>query len=264
MVSLFFFRRPVLYARQAIPEVTMKIGVLETGPVADALQADYVRYGRVFETMLRPYLPEARFEYYVVYENQLPAAPDAADGWLITGSKFGAYEAHSWIPPLEHFLRSAYSARVPIVGICFGHQILAQALGGTVVKSEKGWGLGRHIYDVTGTAGWLNPDGGQFASHAIHQDQVTDLPDGAHVLATSDFCAFAALAYGDPDRPDAITVQPHPELDQEFLQKLIAARRDEVYGNAVSDAALETIGPPVNNDDWARWISEFFKSRARG
>ena len=241
----------------------MIIGVLETGPVADALKADYVRYGSVFESMLRPYLPDARFDYYIVYDNQLPATVDAADGWLITGSKFGAYEDHDWIPKLEAFLRNAYDARVPVVGICFGHQILAQALGGKVVKSEKGWGLGRHTYEITGKAKWMAAENGQFSSHAIHQDQVASLPDDAHVLARSDFCPYAALAYGDPEDPNALTVQPHPELDQEFLQRLIAARRDEVYGNAVSDAALETIGPPVNNSDWARWISDFFKSRAQ-
>ena len=239
----------------------MKIGILECGPVADQLQPRYGTYGTVFENMLRPHLPDTDFEKYVVYDGNIPSRPDAADAWLMTGSKFGAYEDHDWIPPLEDFLRRTYAAKVPIVGICFGHQILAQALGGKVMKSDKGWGLGAQSYDVIKTPAWMADAGQTFSSHAVHQDQVVALPTDANVLATSPFCEYAALAYGDTDLPDAITVQPHPELSAEFIEDLVEVRRGSVFDEATADAALQSVGTPVNNDDWAKWIATFFRTR---
>ena len=239
----------------------MIIGVLETGPVATALQPAYGRYGRMFETMMRPHFPDAEFAYIAVYDGELPVAPDAATAWIITGSKFGAYETHPWIPPFEEFLRAVYAARIPMAGICFGHQILAQALGGTVVKSEKGWGLGTHRYQITRSPNWMKFTSDIYTSHAIHQDQVTAIPDDATVLATSDFCEYAALAYGDPDAPNAITLQPHPELDAEFVERLIKIRRGNVFDTATADQALSAIGNPVNNDEWAATIAAFFKTQ---
>jgi GMP synthase (glutamine-hydrolysing) len=159
---------------------------------------------------------------------------------LITGSKFAAYENHEWIPPLEDFLRQAYYARVPIIGVCFGHQIFAQALGGTVKQFSGGWSVGAVDYQVADLPG-------EQTIMAWHQDQVVELPEDAKVIGRSDFCQYAMLAYGDR----ALTIQPHPEFTADFLADLLAARRnalpDEV-ANRAADGLTSTLTSPLIAD----------------
>jgi GMP synthase-like glutamine amidotransferase len=107
---------------------------------------------------------------------------------MITGSPAGVYDDEAWIGPLADFIRAGAAAGVPQVGICFGHQILAEALGGKVIKSDKGWGVGRHTYDVVACPGFVSETCPPTVSAAVsHQDQVVALPPGAEVIAASDF-----------------------------------------------------------------------------
>ena len=117
----------------------MKLGILQTGLPPEELIEKHGTYADAFTRLLANRGFE--FESWAVLEGKLPDNPEDADGWLITGSKFGAYEEHQWIAPLEDFLRSTYQQSIPIVGICFGHQILAQALGGKVEKYSGGWSI---------------------------------------------------------------------------------------------------------------------------
>ena len=237
----------------------MKLGVLETGPVLDSLKGKYGPYTDFFRRMVTSVDPTIEVIGWEAYQGQLPPSPKAADGWMITGSKYGAYEDLPWIPPLEDFLRSCLETRVPVAGFCFGHQILAQAAGGKVVKSDKGWGLGVHQYDVVRKTDWMGVGPDQFSSMAIHQDQVVTRPDGATVIARSEFCENAALAYGDPDKPFAISVQPHPEFSAEFVEGLVKARRGNAFPEDRSDAALASLDRQVDNEAWAGWVVDFFK-----
>lgn len=240
----------------------MKIGVLETGPVLDALQPHYGTYGTMFEAMLRPEAPDFIFAHYPVYENDIPAA-DQADGWILSGSRYGAYEDLPWIPPLEALIRDAVSEGRPVAGFCFGHQIMAQALGGKVVKSDKGWGLGTAQYALSEDRPAFMADAGDgFATLAVHQDQVVEVPPGAHVLASSEFCPIAALSYGDPDHPTALSVQPHPEFSPEFVEGLLDNRLSEIIPAHIVDQARASLGQPLDNAAWARWVVKFFRGAA--
>lgn len=203
----------------------MKIGILQTGHLADAVAAVAGDYDRIFGD----YLSQHGFEplAFPVVDGVFPQDAAAADGWLITGSRHGAYEAHDWIPPLEDLIRDIHAAGQPMVGICFGHQIIAQALGGKVEKFEGGWSIGRQVYSYKGR---------EMAVSAWHQDQVTKAPEGAETIAHSSFCANAGFVIGD----HILTIQPHPEFSKDLITALLEHRaRGLVPDDLIAAAAQD-------------------------
>ena len=156
------------------------------------------------------------------------------------------------------FIRACMAARVPMAGICFGHQIMAEALGGKVQKSDRGWGVGVHAYDTQVHPSWMADLGEMFAARAVHQDQVVERPENATVLASSAFCDFAALLYGDIEQPAAISVQPHPEFSAEFVSDIVKTRMPTTIPADRGEAALATLAQPVHNAQWGQWLARFF------
>ena len=241
----------------------MNIGILQTGTVNEALAAEFGQYPEMFLRLYRSVDPSVRITTYSVIDGVFPESPSACDGWLVTGSKHGVYDDLPWIEPLKEFLRQARSARVPLVGICFGHQIMAEAFGGQAEKSSKGWGCGVHRYSVVECAEWMEASPGGFAMHAMHQDQVTRIPEDATCLASSEFCEFAMLSYGDLDCPDAISIQPHPEFEAPYGKALVALRAGDLIPSDRAEPAIETFGTPVANLDFARWSIAYIQQMRR-
>ncbi len=222
----------------------MKIGILQTGFVPEPLVKKHGEYSSMFERLLDG--NGFTFETFVVANNQFPQSIHSCDAWLITGSAHGAYEDHAYIPVLEDFIRASYKANVPIAGICFGHQIMAQALGGKVEKYDGGWGVGRTIYKIKDK---------ELAVHAMHQDQVVEKPADAEVIASTDFCKNAGLAY----RGSAISFQPHPEFSVEYMRDLILHKM--TLGGMPEEqakAAIEALKDETDSLDIAHQLSEFF------
>ncbi len=206
------------------------IGILQTGRSPETLRDRHGDYDGMFRRLL-----DGRGFHFVTYpvlDDVFPAHVHEAQGWLITGSRFGVYEDYPWIARLEDFLRRAYAHRVPIVGVCFGHQVLARALGGRVEKFQGGWSAGLETYSFEG--------GPSVRALAWHQDQVVEKPDAASVVASSPFCSFAALAYGE----QAFTVQPHPEFRGDFFADLVAVRGAVLPGD-VAEKALDAANRPT-------------------
>ena len=146
---------------------------------------------------------------------------------------------------------------MPLIGICFGHQILAEALGGRAEKSDRGWALGVQDYEVTARPGWMAGLPDRFAVTAVHQDQVVALPADATVLARSPQCPFAAVAYGDLEAPAAISLQPHPEFSPAFTGELLTLRAGTAFSVEAADAARATLGRKVDSAAWARLIAAY-------
>ena len=224
----------------------MKIGILVCGHAMDEVAKTHGDYGDWFVTLLGG--NGFDFEIYPVVDMEFPDSIHDADGWLLTGSRHGAYEDHPFIPLLEQFVRDVYAANIPMAGICFGHQLIAQALGGKVEKYHGGWAVGRQEYTFE--------DHGDVALNAWHQDQVTKLPKGARVIAGNDFCKHAGLVYGD----QIYTVQPHPEFTNPVMSEYIELRRDPaIYDEAMMDRAAEFTKLPNDDVLLAREIATFFK-----
>ena len=240
----------------------MKIGILETGEVHPSLRAQHGDYPDMFERLLGAIDPSLEFATVRVVAGEMPAAPGQADAWLVTGSRHGVYDDLPWIAPLKAFLRACIAAHVPLVGICFGHQLLAEALGGRAVKSDRGWGLGVQDYEVVVRPAWMNDLPQRFAVSALHQDQVVALPPGATVLARSAHCAYAALAYGDLDAPDALTLQPHPEFGPDFMDALLALRAGTTFPTADAETARASLARPVESAVLARLIVDYLNGAA--
>uniref|UniRef100_A4WQV4 Glutamine amidotransferase class-I n=1 Tax=Cereibacter sphaeroides (strain ATCC 17025 / ATH 2.4.3) TaxID=349102 RepID=A4WQV4_CERS5 len=221
----------------------MLIGILQTGEAPDVLSGEMGDYPDMFRHLLDE--KGLEFRTYRVMDMEFPASVTECDGWLITGSRHGVYEDHAFIPPLETFIREARAARVPMVGICFGHQIIAQALGGRVERSEKGWAVGPTAYDFGDDRIVLN---------AWHRDQVIEPPADAEVIASNDFCAHAALLYPD----FALTVQAHPEFRDDFIDGLMKTRGKGVVPDDRLEAAQQRLGQSNDAGRIADRIAQFF------
>jgi GMP synthase-like glutamine amidotransferase len=225
----------------------MRIGILQCGEIPEAL---IPTHGGMAD-MIRRLVPPGRESILQDVTQALPESPTACDAWIVTGSAAGVYDDLPWIAPLKDFLVAA-RGRAKLVGICFGHQVMAEAFGGRVVKSDKGWGIGLHRYEVTAPAPWMEGTG-PIRIAASHQDQVVAPPPGARICLTSDFTPLAGLDYGD-----AISFQCHPEFTPDFSIALLEGR-GELHGTA-GEAAIESLRTPDDAPRMRRWIARFLES----
>ena len=232
----------------------MKLTLIQPTDVPGPLRDRFGAYHLMIERMLAG----GGFVFETINLDKGQRLPDPAtlDATLIMGSSAGVYDNHlEWMEPLRGYIRRAYAARTPMVGICFGHQIMADALGGDVRKSEKGWGLGRHVYDVKARPAPIGGDLPEFAIACSHQDQVIEPPSDAEPFLSSDFTPHAGLLYGNGA---AMSLQPHPEFEDDYTLALAELRRGKAP-DAVIETALTSVSRASDSREVAGDLGAFLR-----
>jgi GMP synthase-like glutamine amidotransferase len=231
----------------------VKVCILEVGKLPTLLEKKFGNYTSMFSNLFQQLNISIDLETFEITKFHYPTNPKTADLWLITGSSFGVYEDLAWIGQLKQFIKQIVIEKIGLLGICFGHQIIAEAMGGKVQKSEKGWGVGLHQYERFCEPAWTQKLGPNFAGYASHQDQVTTAPTCSYTVYGSNFCPHAVLAYGSKDKPIAISIQSHPEFSDDLLRALIKRRIGKTIPRLIGEKALKSLKKKPKN-------SEVFKS----
>ncbi|NOJ45677.1 type 1 glutamine amidotransferase [Bradyrhizobium archetypum] len=230
-----------------------RVTIIETGLVSLRNRELHGSYPQMFERMIGAADTTVTFNTVSIPAGEPLPDVERLEAILITGSSAGVYDGLEWIAPLEQFVRAVHENKVPIVGVCFGHQLIAQALGGSVRKSEKGWGIGRHVYTVMPGNGLI--EGTHIALACSHQDQVIAPPPGATTILSSDFTPYAGLLYAGGS---TFSVQPHPEFSVGFALACceIAHAKGHAPDSLVA-AAKTSLAEPMENDRLGGVITRF-------
>ena len=232
----------------------MIIGILEADELDYEVLQQFGSYTDRFAQLLCSADPQLQFRTYCAVSQKYPKELDECDAYLITGSKFSVFEEVAWIQRLKQFVQTCYIQEKKLIGICFGHQLIAHALGGDVQRSTKGWGVGLISSAVRQSPTWLTPELEAFSLLINHRDQVTRLPDDASLVASNDFCPVSSFQVNE----SVLTFQGHPEFSPEYLQYLIARRREDI-GEQTYQHAVESLEQPADHDMIAKWIVNFIR-----
>jgi GMP synthase-like glutamine amidotransferase len=234
------------------------VTIIETGLVSPKNRELHGSYPQMFEQMIGAADATVTFDTVSIPAGEPLPDVEGLEAVLITGSSAGVYDGFEWIAPLEEFVRMAHQRKVPMVGVCFGHQLIAQALGGTARKSEKGWGLGRHVYDVAVGNGLI--DGRHIALACSHQDQVITPPAGAATILSSDFTPHAGLLYAGGT---TLSVQAHPEFSVGFALACCEMVRSKGQApDSVVTSAQASLGEPLESARLGSAITRFLTGSA--
>lgn len=235
----------------------MRLGILQCDSVRAGLQPRFGDYPDMFRALLTSERVQPEFRAYDLTRDGFPTALDECDAWLITGSKFGVNDGDAWIERAHELVRELDAERRPLIGICFGHQMVARALGGRV--EQVGWGAGLHTALVRERRPWMRPEASELALLVSHQDQVTAPPARVQHLAGHDFCPYDMFQVDG----HILTFQGHPEFATEYSRALIELRREEL-GEERARAALESLARAPDAAVAADWIHRFIECSGVG
>ncbi|MEK6750098.1 MAG: gamma-glutamyl-gamma-aminobutyrate hydrolase family protein [Pseudomonadota bacterium] len=232
----------------------MNLGILQCDSVLAQYRGRHADYPDMIARLLAPVGAGLKFAVYDVVQGVYPAQLDECDAYIITGSKASVYDDLPWIKALEEFIRVAHRRQKPLVGICFGHQLIAQALGGKTMKASQGWGVGVHKNAVYGAKSWQIPTQNELSLLVSHQDQVAILPADAELVAGSAFCPHAMYQIGK----HILAMQPHPEFTKSYAEEMMRHRVDKL-GSEVFNEGLSSLARPVDTVVAAQWIIRFLQ-----
>lgn len=230
----------------------MHIGILQADRHDIDVEHRFGTYSSMFQHLFHQVNSDVNFTTYQVIDQRYPDSLDECDGYLLTGSKESVYDAQPWIDKLRHFIVDVYKSNTKLVGICFGHQMIADALGGKVEQAKNGWGLGVTSSLVTELNSWMHPEMKEFSLLVSHQDQVVKLPDGAICFADNVFCPYSGFRIGRK----VLTFQGHPEFSVDYLQERMLMRK-ALYDKALYEDAVDSLKDETQHLEVARWILNF-------
>jgi GMP synthase-like glutamine amidotransferase len=231
----------------------VKLGLL----VCDHVRPEFEHISGDYPDMFRRLFaghPEVELVVYDVIGGEFPRDPVECDAWITTGSRYSVNDDEPWIHHLEQFVREVAKEEVPFVGVCFGHQLIAKALGGSVVKSERGWSVGAREVEVREELGL----GRSYTVLTSHQDQIEDLPPGAEILGWNEHCPVSMLGVGE----NMIGIQGHPEFDPAYSKALMESRRGTLIPDATVDEGMSSLDREIDGDRVVEWILRRFSSDA--
>jgi len=235
------------------PAATLKVCILDNDNLDPAVADTYVSYGAMTEKMFAAAGVPWQFERFNTTRGEYPVSFDAYDAVLLTGSKADSFSDEPWVRTLRERTSELLEQRKKLLGICFGHQLIAHCLGAEVGRAANGWGMGRMSYEWLGATP-LKPANADTTLNllASHQDQVKSLPDGATLLARSEFCPIAAYSVAD----HVFCIQPHPEFVEDYSAWILSKRPESV--NADRRASVRAaMALPHDGLDVARFMQAF-------
>jgi len=233
----------------------MKIGLLQCDSVLDSLQEKHGDYPAMFHQLFKQVDDSIELSVFNVIEGEYPEDIHAFDGYITTGSRYGAEDDLPWIKDLIGFVQILYRENIKLVGICFGHQIIAKALGGQVVKSDKGWGVGISVNEISNQLDWMQPAKPEMRLLVSHQDQVITLPENSEVLAASDFCPAYMYRVGEC----FLSIQGHPEFSKSYSNDLMESRRDRIP-HEIIEAGQASLERDLDDALITKWIVNFINT----
>lgn len=230
----------------------MNIGILNTDKLKPEFSLRFGEYPSMFARLLLTAKPDLKLQTYNVLDFQYPKDIDECDAYLITGSKLSVYEEIPWIIELKNFVRKLNTAQKKLVGICFGHQLIAEALGGKTLAAQCGWCVGAHKTKLNENATFYRTPEEEFYLISNHRDQVSKMAEGATLLASTKACPIAMTSLGN----HILTFQGHPEFNKEYAKALLDMRR-ELLGEPIYSAAINSLEIKTNNSLVSTWILGF-------
>lgn len=235
--------------------MVMRLGLLVCDHVAPRFTGIAGDYPDMFEAMFAAH-PEVDLVHYDLTANSYPVGARDCDAWITTGSRLSVNDTEPWIEWLADFVPELARTEVPFLGVCFGHQMLARALGGRVDRSNRGWGIGVKTVDISNPP----PDWLGLSDYRVlnsHQDQIADLPPGAAVIGSNSHCPVSMVTVGE----SLMGLQGHPEFPAAYARALIEDRRGGLIPEHVADAGLASLETQPDNAALAAALVRFVSQR---
>ena len=232
----------------------MKIGLL----ICDHVKEEFKHIAGDYPVMFGNLLPNLKFDVYFVCDNHFPSHAEDCDAYIVSGSSYSVYDDVDWIIRLKEFVREIQRVNRTYVGVCFGHQLLGEALGGKVEKATVGWCVGAHSFTIVQQRDWMQPSLDTITLLMSCQDQIVKLPSDTAVLATSEKCPFGMIQVGG----NMMGIQAHPEFTKAYSLALMESRVEKI-GHDVVKEGIDSLKMILSQAEVSNWIENFIKNNSK-